>query len=65
MSDEKELIKNTSFIPLKKRSKREQKKHHAQMRRTWGEVNPVTKKPPNPKAYRRKKLQGTNIDDES
>jgi len=46
------------FIPLKKRSKKEQKKHHAQMRRTWGGINPVTKKPPNPKAYRRKKQTG-------
>ena len=57
-------MENKEFIPLRKRSKREQKKHHALKRGSWGEINPVTKKPPNPKAYRRKKLTGNvNIKD--
>ena len=43
------------FIPLNKQSKLRQKKFHASKRGTWGEINPVTRKPPNPKAYVRKK----------
>ena len=43
------------FTPLKKQSKQKQKKYHASKRGTWGEINPVTRKPPNPKAYRRRK----------
>jgi len=43
------------YIPLNKRSKREQKEYFASRRGSWGDVNPVTKKPPNPKAYNRKK----------
>ena len=43
------------YIPLGKRSKREQEAHFSARRGSWGEINPVTKKPPNPKAYIRKK----------
>ncbi|MCL2003646.1 MAG: hypothetical protein FWG72_06550 [Oscillospiraceae bacterium] len=43
------------YIPLEKRSKREQKAYFAGRRGSWGGVNPVTRKPPNPKAYNRKK----------
>ncbi len=43
------------FIPLEKSSKRKQKEYHAAQRRTWGDINPVTRKPKNPKAYDRKK----------
>jgi len=43
------------FIPLKKQSKQKQKEYHASKRSTWGEINPVTRKPPNPKAYVRRK----------
>jgi len=48
------------LIPLKKQSKRNQKKHHASRRGTWGILNPVTRKPANPKAYRRKKFEKEN-----
>jgi len=44
-----------SFVPLEKRSKREQREYHAKQRGSWGEINPVTRKSPNPKAYNRKK----------
>lgn len=44
------------YIPLEKRSKREQKEHFTARRGSWGDVNPVTKKSPNPKAYNRKKI---------
>jgi len=43
------------FIPLAKRSKREQREHHAAQRKDWGTLNPVTRKTPNLKAYNRKK----------
>jgi len=58
MSEEKK------FIPLKKQSKQEQKKFHASKRGTWGEINPVTRKPPNPKAYNRKKSMSDSLNDE-
>ena len=51
MSDEKKQL----FIPLKKQSKQKQKEYHATKRGSWGEINPVTRKPPNPKAYNRRK----------
>ena len=43
------------FIPLEKQSKRKQREYHATRRNDWGGLNPVTRKPPNPKAYNRKK----------
>ena len=43
------------YVPLEKRSKRERKAHFAAHRGSWGELNPVTRKAPNPKAYDRKK----------
>ena len=52
------------FIPLNKQSKRNKKKFHATRRRTWGEINPVTKKPPNPKAYNRRKSLNDSLKEE-
>jgi len=43
------------YVPLEKRSKREQKDYHATHRRDWGKINPATKKIENAKAYNRKK----------
>ena len=43
------------YVPLGKRSKREQEAYNKARRGNWGGLNPVTKKPPNPKAYTRKK----------
>ena len=43
------------FIPLKKQSKQKQREYHLSHRKDWGGLNPVTRKPPNPKAYNRKK----------
>lgn len=45
------------FIPLEKLSKKKQRKLQAQKRGTWGGLNPVTRKPENPKAYNRKKAR--------
>jgi len=47
--------KKQPFIPLDKQSKHRQKEFHASQRGSWGGINPVTRKPPNPKAYNRRK----------
>ena len=45
------------FIPYEKLSKKEQQKINKAKRGTWGELNPVTRKPPNGEAYNRKRTQ--------
>lgn len=45
------------FIPFEKLSKKEQRKRNAQKRGSWGALNPVTRKPANPKAYHRQKAR--------
>lgn len=47
----------TKYIPLNKKSKKEQKKFHAMNRRTWDGLNPATRTVPNGKAYNRKKIK--------
>jgi len=49
------------YVPLSKKSKKEQKKFHAMQRRTWDGFNPVTKTVPNGKAYNRKKMKQRDI----
>ena len=41
------------FIPYEKLSKKEKRKLDQARRQTWGELNPVTRKPVNSKAYNR------------
>ena len=43
------------YVSLDKRSKKAQKEYYSKMRRTWGEVNPVTRSVPSGKEYNRKK----------
>ena len=43
------------FIPSEKLSKKEKRKIDAARRTTWGEINPVTRKPQSSKAYNRNK----------
>ena len=45
------------IIPYKKFSKKEKRKLDNAKRNTWGEINPVTRKPANSKAYNRKRTQ--------
>lgn len=45
------------FIPFEKLSKKKQRELKAQKRGSWGGLNPVTRKPENPKAYNRKKAR--------
>ena len=42
------------FVPVEKRSKKEQRAYSAQKRGSWGGINPVTRKPKNSRAYRRR-----------
>ena len=43
------------FIPYEKLSKKEKRKLDAAKRGSWGGLNPVTRAPMNPKAYKRSK----------
>ena len=43
------------FIPLEKRSKKQQRAFYQLMRESWHEFSPVTRVVPNGKRYRRKK----------
>ena len=45
------------FIPYEKLSKKEKRKMDLAKRQTWGELNPVTRKPANSKAYNSKRTQ--------
>ena len=45
------------FIPYEKLSKKEKRKLNLAKRQTWGELNPVTRKPANSRAYNRKRTQ--------
>lgn len=43
------------FIPYEKLSQKEKRKLDLSKRQTWGELNPVTRKPANSRAYNRNK----------
>ena len=58
---EKELIME-KFVPYEKLSKKEQQKVNKARRGTWGDLNPVTRKPTNSKAYNRKRAQAWKKD---
>ena len=45
------------FVPYEKLSKKKQRELDALRRGSWGGLNPVTRKPENPKAYNRRKAQ--------
>ena len=50
------------FIPYEKLSKKEKRKPDQVRRQTWGELNPVTRKPENSKAYNRNKARNWKRD---
>ena len=52
------------FIPYEKLSKRKQRELNAARRGTWT-LNPVTRKPANPKAYNRKTARNWKDDSNS
>ena len=45
----------TNFVPYEKLSKKKKKEMNAKKRNTWNELNPVTRKPENSRAYNRNK----------
>ena len=45
------------FIPYEKLFKKEKRKIDQARRQTWGEINPVTRKQENSRAYNRKRTQ--------
>ena len=45
------------FIPYEKLSKKEKRKLDQAKRQTWGNLNPVTRKPENSKEYNRNKAR--------
>ena len=52
------------FIPYEKLSKKKQRELNASRRTTWS-LNPVTRKPANPKAYNRKTARNWKDDSNS
>ncbi len=50
------------FIPYEKLSKKKKRELDLKRRGGWGGLNPVTRKPANPKAYDRKKAQSWKKD---
>ena len=53
------------FIAYEKLSKKKKRELDAKRRGSWGGVNPVTRKPANPKAYNRTKARKQWIHDDS
>ena len=51
------------FVPYEKLSKKEKKKADQARRQTWGELNPVTRKPQNSRAYNRSKARNWKCED--
>jgi hypothetical protein len=49
------------FIPFAKLSKKSQQAINKSHRKSWGNIDPVTKRPANSKAYNRKKLRPGKI----
>ena len=52
------------FIPYEKLSKKEKKKRDGEKRKSWGSLNPVTRKSKNPKAYDRAEMKRKREDSE-
>ena len=50
------------FVPYEKLSKKEQQRVNKARRGTWGDLNPVTRKPTNSKAYNRRRAQAWKKD---
>ena len=53
------------FVSYEKLSKKKKRELDQKRRTTWGNLNPVTRKPTNPKAYNRQKARKWNYNDSS
>ncbi|MHB1485549.1 MAG: hypothetical protein ACYCYI_12935 [Saccharofermentanales bacterium] len=45
------------FVPIDKQSKKARRMLFKKQRGSWGAINPVTRKTPDPKVYKRKKIR--------
>ena len=54
---------NMKVVPLKKQSKKEQRRFHARLRRDWNGLKPTTRVVKSKKVYDRKKLQKPSAND--
>ena len=53
------------FIPYEKLSKKKKREQDLRQRRTWGDLNPVTRRSPKPTVYNRNKARNWKEDSES
>lgn len=51
------------FVPYEKLSKKKQRALNAMKRGSWGGLDPVTRRPENPKAYNRNRAQSWKKED--
>lgn len=52
-----------AYVPIEKISKKARRELYKKQRGTWGAINPVTRKSPDPKAYKRKKIHSKDADE--
>jgi len=50
------------YVPIEKRAKKERRALDRSRRSTWGAISPVTRRPENPKAYKRNKTRNWSED---
>ncbi|MBP0969172.1 MAG: hypothetical protein J5744_03400 [Oscillospiraceae bacterium] len=58
-------MSNKVIVPYEKMSKKAKREHDLRKRRDWGGLNPVTRKPENPRAYNRSREKARSIDERS
>ena len=63
LKKEGKVLRMKKYVPLCKQSKKKQKEHHAALRESWGNTNPMTKKMPNGKIYNRKKSKHSSYNE--
>ena len=56
-------VTEMKIVPLKKKSKKEQRKFHARSRRDWNGLKPTTRVVKSKKVYNRKKIQKPGMDE--
>ena len=54
---EREEKKVKKYVSLNKRSKKARKEYYSKRRRTWGDLDPVTKSVPSGKVYKRSRAK--------
>lgn len=49
-------------VPIEKRSKKAQREYYKMLRGSWNGLNPITRKPDDPKAYNRAKEKASSYE---